>query len=174
MAQTEYDSIVKTLRELNLPFQEFQHEQVRTSAEAAAVRGSKLSEGIKALVVQFKRASTPGKKWFAVIDVPADRKIDWKKAKAVLQASDVALAQEADVVAQTGCIPGGVPPFGHGQKLAIIADPSIFLQEYSEFNAGLKTHSIRIKSSDLKVALDSIGVAYLPVATEPPALNQTD
>lgn len=167
MGETEFELIKTTLTGLGITFQEFEHQQVRTSEEAAAVRGSKLSEGIKALVVRFTRPNQAGRRWFAVVDIPADRKLDWKKAKALLQANDVALAQEADVVAQTGCAPGGVPPFGHANRLAIIADPSIFLQEYSEFNAGLKTRSIRIKSADLRKALDSLGAAYLQVACEP-------
>ncbi len=167
MGDTEYHGIVGLLTGLSLEFEQVEHEAVRTSQEAAAVRGTKLSEGIKALVVKFRRAAAPGKDWFAVIDLPADRMLDWKKAKALLQASELGFASEDEVVQHTGCEPGGVPPLGHSQALAVIVDPSVFGSEYSEFNAGLKTRSIRIKSSLLKRALDSVGVAYLQVAKQP-------
>ena len=81
-------------------------------------------------------------------------------AKKVFQANDVRLAGSAEVLEQTGCEPGGVPPLGHAKKLAVLADPKIFMEEELIFNAGLKTKSVKIKSKDLKKVFDSVGTAY--------------
>ncbi len=134
---------------------------MRTSAEAAQVRGQPLSQGVKALVVKFKRG---GKEFFAVLDLPADRKLDWKKAKQVLRAAEVRFANEQEVLAQTGCEPGGVPPFGHSNQLALLVDEKLFGQETVEFNAGLKTKSIRLASAGLKKVFDAIGTAYFDLS----------
>lgn len=157
MSETEFESITSILREQGVEFESIEHEAVRTSEEAAKVRGQELKVGVKALVMKFKRN---GKDFFCVMDIPADRKLDFKKAKQVLQAQEVKFASEQEVIEQTGCEPGGVPPFGYSKKLAFLVDQKIFEQENLEFNAGLKTKSIRIESAGLKKVFDSLGVAY--------------
>lgn len=161
MSQAECEKIKELLQSAGASFEEIEHEAVRTSAEAAAVRGQKLSQGVKALLVKFKRK---GKEFFAIVDLPADKKADWKKAKKVLQASEVKLASEAEVLEQTGCEPGGVAPLGHKNKLPILVDPAVFAEEVVEFNAGLKTKSIRIASGELRKTLEKVGVAYFELA----------
>ncbi len=157
MAEEEYEKIIKLITEENVPFETFEHIAVRTSAEAAIVRGAEIKQGVKALVIKFKRSTGD---FFAVCDIPADRKLDWKKAKIVFKATDARMATEEEVVEHTNCQPGGVPPFGHGKTLGIIVDPHVFDEETLEFNAGLKTKSVRIKSRDLKKVFEKIGVAY--------------
>ncbi|MBI5177089.1 hypothetical protein HY995_03305 [Candidatus Micrarchaeota archaeon] len=157
MSQSEFEKIASILTSAGVPFEVIEHEPVRTSAEAAAVRGQRLSIGVKALLVKFSRK---GKVFFCIADIPADRRLDWKKMRKVLQASEARFASEAEVAGQTGCEPGGVPPLGFARQLAILADPKIFEQQESEFNAGLKTRSIHLASAGLKKVFDSIGVAY--------------
>ncbi len=72
---------------------------------------------------------------------------------------DAKLASKDDVLQQTGCEFGAVPPVGHLQKLAVIVDLSIFKPESVEFSAGLKTKSIRLKSADFRAALKKMGAA---------------
>lgn len=162
MAEEEYNRIIAWCKEHAVSIEIFEHAPVRTSAEAAAVRGAEVKQGVKALVVKFNRK---GHEFFLVFAIPADKRLDWKKAKAVLQASDCRMATEQEVIEKTGCEPGGVPPFGHAHKLPIIADKKIFDQEMVEFNAGMKTRSLRLKSQDLKKVFDALGVAYFDVIT---------
>ena len=160
MAEEEFERIVAALNAAGAAFTQSDHPAVRTSAEAAAMRGSSLSQGVKALVVKFKRKNTPSNEFFAVIALPADCRLDFNKAKAVLKADEIKLASEAETVQQTGCQPGGVPPFCHRNKLALLADPTLFRQEELDFNAGLPTRSIRLAAEGLKKAFDAYGVAY--------------
>jgi len=153
--------VTKTFADLGVPFQAIEHEPARTSAESASVRGGEIANGVKSLVVKVKRKE---REFFTVINLPADKKLDWKKAKAVLQADDVRFASEAEVAEKTGCEPGGVPPFGHSNDIAILVDRKVLERETSEFNAGLKTKSVRLATADLKKAFDSVGVAYFDLS----------
>lgn len=162
MSETEFAKIVSLLDAADAKYEVFEHEAVRTSEEAAAVRGSALKEGVKALLVKFKRK---GKEFYAVLDIPADRKLDFAKAQKVLQAEgEVKFAKLEEVEEKTGCEAGGVPPLGHKNKLALLVDPRIFENEQLEFNAGLKTKSVRVEASGLKKAFEQAGAAFFELA----------
>ena len=161
MSQTEFEKVTQVFTSRGIPFQALEHEPARTSAEAAAVRGGEIANGVKSLLVKAKRKE---REFFAVINLPADKKLDWKKAKAVLQADYVRFASEQEVIDQTGCPPGGVPPFGFANDLAILVDRKVLDRQTSEFNAGLKTKSVRLATADLKKAFDAVGVAYFDLS----------
>jgi Ala-tRNA(Pro) deacylase len=161
MSQAEYDKVVSTFSSLGISFEAIEHEPARTSAEAAAARGGQVENGVKSLLVKVKRKE---REFFTILNLPADKKLDWKKAKAVLQADDVRFASQDEVISQTGCEPGGVPPFGLANDLAILVDNKVLERETSEFNAGLKTKSVRLATADLKKAFDSVGVAYFDLS----------
>ncbi len=141
-----------------------EHESAVTSLESSTIRGSAIEEGVKCLLVKFNRANNPEKEFFVIIEVRSDLKIDWKKAGEKLLAKKIGLSTPQEVLEQTGCVIGAVAPFGHKNQLAIVADPKIFLNEYVEFNAGLTTKSIRMKSIDLKKILEETGTAFFDVS----------
>ena len=126
----------------------FEHEQVRTSEDAAKIRdGYTLQQGAKAIIVRAK--TSEGKK-FAMLVMPADRRFDSAKAKTVLASKDLRFATEEEVEQVTGGIkPGGVPPFGNLFNLEVFADPTLFHNEKIVFNAG-RTTSIAMLSSDYR------------------------
>jgi len=52
----------------------------------------------------------------------------------------------------TGCLPGGIPPFGSLFHLKTYLDSSVIKRPVVTFKAGLRTHSITMKLDDyLKV-----------------------
>ena len=149
----EYHLAAKKITDLlvanNVWFQTFEHAPVRTSEEAAALRPEfSLHQGAKALIVKTKFGA---EKKFAMLVLPADLKFNPKKAKAVLNAKDVAFATEAEVSEVTGGIEiGGVPPFGQLFGVEIFADPSLFKNEKIIFNAGDRSFSVAKLASDYK------------------------
>ncbi len=161
MSETEFENIKRIFTENQVEFTALEHAEATTSAEAAAARNSKLSQGVKAMVVKCTRK---GKEFFIVIDIPANRILDWKKVKKALQANDCRLADQGQVKEKTNCEVGGVPPFGH--SLPILADSRIFNEKTLEFNAGLKTKSIRVQSAGLKKVFEKLGVAYFDFVKE--------
>src|SRR5262245_32935899 len=93
------------LTEAAAPFTVLRHPPVYTSEEAAAVRGVALCSGAKALVVKAGEE-------MVLLVVPADRKLDSKKARAALGVKSMRFATREEVEAVTGLQPGSIPPFG--------------------------------------------------------------
>lgn len=116
------------------------HDAVYTSAEASAVRGTSMHQGAKALVVKGKKTGT-----FYLCVMPADLRLDSKKAKAVI-GEVVGFASDPATV--TGCVPGSVPPFGSVIGLKTFCDPRLAENEMITFNAGSLTDSINMKYVD--------------------------
>ncbi|MBI4406660.1 hypothetical protein HY571_01985 [Candidatus Micrarchaeota archaeon] len=151
MGIEEVERIKNLLEQVDAEFRVIRHEPVRTSEDAARVRKAPLHEGIKAIVVKERKRER-----FCVADVPADKKIDMKKLAKVIGAS-LTLASPEEVLGETGCEVGGVPPLGHKKSLKILVDNENFANEYNEFNAGLTTTSIRVRTTDLKKVFEKLG-----------------
>lgn len=141
------EKISNLLRERNVWFETFEHEPVRTSEEAAAVRPEyTISQGSKALIVRVKK---DGKKSFAMVVVPGDKKFDAKKLRSAFGLQDLRFATEAEVGEITGgVLPGGVPPFGNIFGLTVYADNAVFQNDRIIFNAGDRAFSIGMYAKD--------------------------
>lgn len=140
--------ITDLLTEHHIPFRSFQHEPVRTSEEAAALRPDfTLHQGAKALIVKAKIPD--GAALFVMLVFPADLKFDSKKVKSVIGAKSVSFATEEEVSRITeGIQIGGVPPFGNLFGLPVYADESLLSNEEIIFNAGDRSFSVAMRTAD--------------------------
>ncbi len=120
-----------------------EHEHVHTSEDAAKVRGTKLEEAAKALVLEDRTH----KRLFMCV-VSGHKKLDLKKIKSILNSKDISLAHPDDVFAKTGCKVGTVPPFPGLFSLDGYADEGIFANEHVVFSAASHVKSIRMKATD--------------------------
>ena len=136
-----FERIVAQLRQHEAEHRTFEHEPVRTSEEAARVRGTPLGQGAKAMVLEA------GDELVLVV-LSASRKVDFRKLKAHLGARRVQMASAERVREATGCEPGGVPPFGSLFGLRVLLDPSLLEHERIDFNAGERTRSVEMRSKD--------------------------
>jgi Ala-tRNA(Pro) deacylase len=136
------ERIVECLEERGVPFSLTEHEAVRTSAEAARVRGVELRTGAKAMVVTSSAGTV-------LVVLPADRRINWRKLKKALDVKDASLAAVADAERLTGVSVGSVPPFANLLGLSSVFDPGLLENELIRFNAGSRTQSIEMRSEDL-------------------------
>jgi Ala-tRNA(Pro) deacylase len=127
-----------------VPFTVSRHAAVFTSEEAAAVRGVSLSSGAKALVVKASDA-------FVLLVIPADRRLDSKKARAVLAVKAIRFATREEVLELTQLQPGSIPPFGSLFGLRTTVDPALGQNESINFNAGDHAISIRMAYRDFLV-----------------------
>lgn len=135
------NKILKLLKNSGVEYKHLEHQEVRTSEEAAKARGVSLSSGAKAMVVKTKDQ-------YSLIVLPADKKIDWKKVKKIL-GGEPRLATIEETEKLTSVKVGGIPPFGNILGLPTIFDPTLLNQEILNFNIGSKTHSVNMKSKDL-------------------------
>lgn len=142
--------ITALLKENGCWFETFEHEEVRTSEEAAKTRvGYSLHQGAKAMIVKVK-GPTFGEK-FVMLVLPADLRFDTNKVKALLNARETRFATEGEITQITGGVQiGGVPPFGNLFGLEVCADPALFGNEKIVFNAGDRRFSVAMKSSDYR------------------------
>jgi len=142
---------LKMIRELldrnGIPYKVSEHEPVYTSEQAARIRGVELKTGVKTLVLKTEEGR------FVMGLVAADRKIDMKKLAKAVKTKGLRLASPQEVLKITGCEVGSVHPFGILHGLPIYLDDSILENELVNFNAGLHTVSIQMKTKDLIKAI---------------------
>lgn len=144
---------IKTLLDANnCVYHCFEHQEVRTSEEASALRPEySLAQGAKALIVRVKIKGVPkeDEKKFIQIVVPGDSKFDPKKARQVLNIKDIRFALPEEVESITnGVQPGGVPPFGNLFGLEVFVDKALLENDEIIFNAGDRSFSIAMFSLD--------------------------
>ena len=135
------DKIRKLLESHNIQYNFFEHEPTPTSEIASKVRGVPLDQGAKAMVLRSEGN-------FLMVVLQAHRKIDFSKMKNILNTRSVSFATHEEVEQVTGCIPGGVPPFGNLFSIPVYADKDLAEIENMDFNAGLQTASIEMKVKD--------------------------
>jgi len=121
------------------------HEPVYTSEQAAAVRGTPLCSGAKALIVRLDRQAH-------MIVIPADRKLASRVVRKHFSAKSLRFATREEVTSLTGLEPGAIPPFGSLFGLPTTCDPRLGENETINFNAGDHCISISMRYEDyLKV-----------------------
>ncbi len=132
---TVFDRLCEKLNAAGVDYQVTPHAPVFTSEEAAAIRGVALQTGAKALVVKADDR-------FLLLIVPADRKLDSKKARSNLGVKSLRFATREEVEQLTSLQPGSIPPFGSLFGLQTACDPALASNRSINFNAG--DHSISV------------------------------
>jgi len=141
MSAIVFDRLHERLQASGVAFTVLRHEPVYTSEQAAAVRGVPLASGAKALVLKAGDA-------FALAVVPADRKLDSKKARVALGSRSIRFASREEVEQITGLQPGSIPPFGSLFGLPTYCDPALGDSASINFNAGDHGISVQMGYAD--------------------------
>ncbi|MDP3742050.1 MAG: YbaK/EbsC family protein [Candidatus Micrarchaeota archaeon] len=92
MGIEEVERIKTLLTNSGAKFEFIEHEPVKTSEDAARIRNAPLKAGIKAIVVK-----TRDSQHFYVADIPADKKVDFKKLEKVIGCSSLTMATPQEV-----------------------------------------------------------------------------
>jgi len=137
-----HDRLVSLLHAEGVDFEVVHHDAVTTSAEAAAVRGTALRSGAKAMLVKTKHG-------FVLAVLAADRSIDWKLLAPLVGDRKARFANDEELRAATGLSKGAVPPFGNLFGLRTIYDRSLLDVESVNFNAGSHTDSVSMSRDAL-------------------------
>lgn len=137
------NEIIRLIKHHKMEFDHLKHETTPTSEDSARVRGTKMEEGVKALILRGKSS----KKNYQ-INIPANLKLDMK-AVAQLVGEKCEFEDAAVIQERFGLQVGSIPPFGHLLNIETIFDEKIPLSEKAAFNCGMLTESIVMKSKDL-------------------------
>ncbi|CAB9510398.1 Pfam:YbaK [Seminavis robusta] len=132
------------LQEAGIPFKVTTHRVVRTSEEAAAVRGVSLDSGAKAILLKDSKSSPP----FCLAVFSASKRFSSKQFKKVTGRKKIRFATTEELWEVARCVPGAVPPFGSIFEIPLWVDRSLSRQEVINFNCGLRTASISMTYGD--------------------------
>src|SRR5438093_4104242 len=129
MPQSVFERLTELLSQKAIPYDVLRHAPVFTSEEAAAVRGTPLASGAKALICKVDQQ-------FLMVVLPADRKLASKLVRKAAAAKSLRFASREEVEQLTGLAPGSIPPFGSLFALPTWCDERLSQQPRINFNAG--------------------------------------
>lgn len=144
MAQEVLGRILALLDVAGVAYERVEHAAVSSAEEAAAVRGTPLELGVKAILFKIDQA-------FAVFAMGADRALHSAKIRKGLKVRRTRFATREELAELTGLPPGAVPPFGEPVlPFRLYLDPSVLGREELIFTAGSRTTSIRMATADYR------------------------
>jgi len=124
-------------------------ESTKNSALAAQALGCSVAEIAKSVVFVGERT--------AVVIISGDKRVDGAKLLKVIGA-ELRIAKPNEVREMTGFPIGGVPPFPHGDGVAVLADASLARFSHVWAAAGTPNSVFRIGTPDLLRLLNTAPV----------------
>lgn len=142
-AENIRNEIIRLAKDRDAIFEHMVHEPTPTSEDSARVRGTKMGEGVKSIILRGKNT----KKNYQ-INIPSHLKLDMKAvADAVGEKCEF---EDPEVIRERfGLVIGGVPPFGPLLNIETYFDNRVLESEKAAFNCGMQTESIVMKAKDL-------------------------
>jgi len=142
------NEILRLCHHHKMDIQHLVHEGTPTSQDSARIRGTKMEEGIKALILRGKNT----KKNYQ-FNISSHLKLDMK-AVADLVGEKCDFEDPAVIFERFGLTLGSIPPFGPLLNLDTYFDEEIKKEPRSCFNCGLITESIVMPTKDLIILID--------------------
>jgi Ala-tRNA(Pro) deacylase len=139
--ESVHEKVLERLTEAGVAYRLVEHRAAETSRDAAEIRGSRLEQGAKALVLRSKGE-------FMLFVVSAARELDPKKLRAELKLKSLSFATADEVLRTFRLLKGSVPPLGSILGMRTIADVSLKENDEIVFNAGLRTRSVFLSLAD--------------------------
>lgn len=145
---TTHEKLIALLDQHQARYRLMEHQATGKCEAVAAIRGTEVGQGAKALVCHVKGN---GVKQHVLAVLPADRQADLNKVAAAVGGRRASLASPAETDALTGCAFGAIPPFSFHPDLSLMVDPLLF-ERYPEiaFNAGRLDRSVILNTEDYR------------------------
>jgi Ala-tRNA(Pro) deacylase len=147
MTAPVHDRLTALLDGSGIAYRLLRHAAEGRSEAVAALRGTAVGQGAKALVCRIKMSSTQRAHVLAVF--PADRQADLEAIARAAGGKKASLASRELARELTGCEIGAIPPFVFSDALSLLVDETLG-GRYDEivFNAGRLDTSIVMKARD--------------------------
>lgn len=143
--------LLELLNREGATYRVIEHEPEGRTEKIAKIRGNRVEQSIKSIVVQVRLNRKEN--IYCLANVPGDCRIDFDGIKSYFNADSVAFAFRDKAQELTGCVIGSIPPFSFNEQLQVLADPLIQQNEEVVFNAGRLDRSIFMKLDDyLRIA----------------------
>ena len=145
---TTHEKLLALLDRHQARYRLITHEATGKCEAVAAIRGTAVGQGAKALVCHVKGN---GVKQHVLAVLPADRQADLTSVAEAVGGRRASLASPAEVDMLTGCVFGAIPPFSFHPALTLVVDPLLFERfEEIAFNAGLLDRSVIVNTDDYR------------------------
>jgi Ala-tRNA(Pro) deacylase len=141
-----HEKLCELLDRENAAYRVMEHEPEGRSELVAKIRGNRLEQAIKSMVVQVRLSKKEN--IYCLANIPADCRVDFDGIMNHFNATSAAMASREKAETLTGCAIGAIPPFSFNDQLILLADPLIRENEEVVFNAGRLDRSIFMKSAD--------------------------
>lgn len=138
-------------------------EPATSAEESAAFQGIELGDLLRTIVVRR------GEDDYVFVLVPAGRRFDWPKLRALLGVTRLSLPDAEEAHAVTGYERGTITPFGAGRAWPVVADASIVGRPQVAIGGGARGVNIHIAADDLIRATRAQVADVTAVDDGPPA-----
>lgn len=154
-----FEKLTTLLDKHQARYRVIEHAAMGKCEEVAALRGTELGQGAKALVCHVKGN---GVKQYVLAVLPADKQADLARLATAIGGTRASLASPAEVDKLTGCVFGAIPPFSFHPELLLVVDPGLF-ERYEEvaFNAGMLERSIILNTEDYQRIAGATALKFL-------------
>lgn len=130
------------------------HRVVRTAVagnpeESAALQGIPLSALLRTIVVRR------GDEDYAFVLVPAGRRFDWPKLRALLGVRRLSLPDAEEARAVTGYERGAITPFGSRRRWPVVVDAAALEHERVAIGGGARGVNLHLAPADLVATTDA-------------------
>jgi Ala-tRNA(Pro) deacylase len=139
-------ALLDCLNTNHIPYEVLPHAKAYTARMAAAAEAIPRHHQAKVVMVSFPKGP-------AMTVLPADRKLDLRKLRALIH-EPVSLQTEAEFAPVfTDCEKGAMPPFGNLYGIPTYVDQHLAGEDYIVFEAGTYTDAIKIRYADYERAV---------------------
>ena len=125
----------------DIDYEEIAHKTVYTAYDAAQTLKKELKEIAKNLIIKADNT-------YALVVVPADKRLDLNKIKKALGVKKVSIPNEKVIVKILKIKPGAVSSFGKLHKLEMLVDKAMAGTKKAIFSTGSVTDSVMMKVKD--------------------------
>jgi Ala-tRNA(Pro) deacylase len=160
-----YDRLIALLDAHSASYSVIEHPPEGQTELASVLRGHRVDEAAKCLVLRVNSANKATRYVLAVI--PGDRRVDFEAVKSLHGARYVAFAK-AEVAEELALSPlGAVLPFSFDPRLELVVDPGVLARPTIYFNAGRLDRSLALASADYqRIARPNLATISTPAVCD--------
>jgi len=144
--EDSYTNLIKFLDENGAQYRLIDHPPEGRTDIVSPMRGNKVSQAAKCIVVMVKLTKKDKKYILAV--VPGDAKVDLNSIKNMFEGIYVSFATPEIAEQLAGSVSGTILPFSFNPGLVLIVDPKLLENDEIFFNAARLDRSMALKTSD--------------------------
>ncbi len=142
-----YTKIKNYFSSNNITYREMKHAPGATAEQYHNAVGCRYEQQAKCLLVRVK--GTEGK-YYAIVVIPAQKRLDLESLKASLNAKEVRMANKDELKNVTGCNFGEVPPLAKIFNLKLAMDKDFLKEKEMYMNAGKVDISFVVNPLDIQ------------------------